>query len=65
MQSHPAQAAALRAQFPAIGLRVAIEFPGIVGNLDVDRRETEVVPFRFAAKVHEHLSGQSKRPLSV
>ena len=41
-----------RAQLTAVGLHVAIEFPGIVGNDNVDRRETRVVPFRFAAKVH-------------
>jgi hypothetical protein len=65
VQAHPALPTALRAQFPAVSLHVAIEFPSIVRNLDVDRREAEVIPSRFAAKVHEHLSGQSERPLSV
>jgi hypothetical protein len=40
------------AQLAAICLHVSIEFPSIVGNLDVDRREAKVVPVRFAAKVH-------------
>ena len=41
-----------RALLPTVGLHVTFEFPGIVGNDNVDRREARVVPFRFAAKVH-------------
>ncbi len=61
VQAHAALLAAPRAQLAAVCLHVSIEFPRVVGNLDVDRRETRVVPFRFAAKVHKHLSGKSER----
>jgi hypothetical protein len=40
------------AQLTAICLHVSIELPSIVGNLNVDRREARIIPFRFAAKVH-------------
>jgi hypothetical protein len=42
-------AAPLRAQLPEVRLHVAIEFPRVVGNLDVDRWQASIVPFRFAA----------------
>ena len=64
-QPHAALPAPQRAQLPAVRLHVAIEFPRVVGNLDVDRREARVVPFRFAAKVHKHLSGKSEPSPSV
>jgi hypothetical protein len=35
--------------FPVVGLHVTVKFPRIVGNLDVDRWQASVVPFRFAA----------------
>jgi hypothetical protein len=41
-----------RTLLAAVSLYVTFEFPGIVGNDDVNRRETRVVPFWFAAKVH-------------
>ena len=42
-----------------VGLHVAIEFPGVVGDLDVDRWQAVIVPSRVAANVHAHLSGMS------
>jgi hypothetical protein len=61
-QPHPALLPAQRAQLAPVCLHVAIKLPSIVGNLNVDRREARVIPFRFAAKVHKHLSGKSDRP---
>jgi hypothetical protein len=49
MQPAGPQPPPLSAQLTAIRLHVAIEFPRVIGNLDVDRGETEVVPFRIAA----------------
>ena len=43
------QPAALCSLLPVVRLHVAIKFPRIVGNLDVDRWQASVVPFRFAA----------------
>jgi len=54
---HPALDAALaaqRAQLTLVGLHVPLEFPRIVGNHDVDRWQTEVIPFGIAASVHPH-----------
>jgi hypothetical protein len=34
--------------FPVICLHVAIEFPRVVGNLDVDRWQASIVPLRIA-----------------
>jgi hypothetical protein len=59
VQPHAAFPAAPRAQLPPVCLHISIKLPRVVGNLDVDRREARVVPFRFAAKVHKHLSGKS------
>jgi hypothetical protein len=59
VQAHPALPPPQRALLAAVCLHVSIEFPRVVGYLDVDRREAEVIPLRFAAKVHKHLSGQS------
>ncbi|HEY5362223.1 MAG TPA: hypothetical protein VIJ82_31830 [Streptosporangiaceae bacterium] len=52
MEPHPALPPTQCAQLTPVGLHVSIEFPCVVGNLNVDRREPRVVPFRFAAKVH-------------
>jgi hypothetical protein len=52
VQPHPALTPTESAQLTSVCLHVSIEFPSIVGNLNVDRREAKVVPFRFAAKVH-------------
>ena len=41
---------------PVVGLHVTGELPGVVRDLDVDRGKREVVPLRFAASVHAHLS---------
>ncbi len=49
MQPAGPQPPPLRAQLAVIRLHVAIEFPRVIGNLDVDRGQTEVVPFRIAA----------------
>src|SRR5262249_62209972 len=54
-----ASAPAQRAEFTVIGLHVAVEFPRVVGDLDVGRWQAVVVPSRFAANVHAHLSGMS------
>src|SRR5215469_18786960 len=51
-----ALAAPLRAQLPEVCLHVAVELPRVVGNLDVDRWQASIVPFRFAAWVHAYLS---------
>ena len=51
-------------QLATICLHVTIEFPGIVGNLDIDRGEAEVVPVWFTANVHAHLSGMSGHVIS-
>jgi hypothetical protein len=59
VQAHPAFPAAPRAHLPPVCLHIPIKLPRVVGNLYVDRREARVVPFRFAAKVHKHLSGKS------
>jgi len=34
---------------PVVSLHVTVEFPSIVGDLDVDRWQASFVPFRFAA----------------
>jgi hypothetical protein len=52
------------AQLTTVCLHVTIEFPGIVGNLDVDRGEAEVIPVWFTANVHAHLSGMSGHVIS-
>jgi hypothetical protein len=49
----------------AIGLHVPIEVPRVVGDLDVDRWQARIVPFRFAAWVHDYLSDRSERLSSV
>jgi hypothetical protein len=41
-----------------IGLDIAVKLPSIVGNLDVNRWQARIVPFRFAARTHMHLSGR-------
>jgi hypothetical protein len=43
---------------------VGIEFPRVIGDLDVDRRETEVIPFRTAASIHRN-PPDTTLPLSV
>ena len=49
VQPEPALAAALRAQLPVVRLHVTVKIPRIIGDLDVDRWQASVVPFRFAA----------------
>jgi len=44
------------ALLPVVSLHVTIELPRIIGDLDVDRWQASVVPFRFAAWVHAYLS---------
>jgi hypothetical protein len=48
-----------------VRLHVTIEFPRVIGNLDVDRWQASFVPFRFAAWVHSYLSDRSEHLLSV
>jgi hypothetical protein len=52
VQPHPALLPAQGTQLTPVCLHVSIELPSIVGNLNVDRREARIIPFRFAAKVH-------------
>jgi len=54
----------LRAQLTVVCLHVTIEFPGIIGNLDVDRGKARIVPVGFTANVHAHLSGVSGHVIS-
>jgi hypothetical protein len=56
MQAPAALAAPLRPQLPVVRLHVTVELPRVVGNLDVDRWQASIVPFRFAAWVHAYLS---------
>ncbi len=53
------------ALFAIVSLHIASELPSVIGDLDVDRWQAKVVPLRFAAKVHAHLSGTEQRSLSV
>ena len=57
--------APLRALLAVVRLHVTVEFPRVIGNLDVDRWQASFVPFRFAAWVHAYLSDRSERLLSV
>ena len=53
----PGQAApAPRPQLAVICLDILGEFPGIIGNLDVDRWQAVIVPPLVAASIHAHLS---------
>jgi hypothetical protein len=45
---------ALGTEFTVICLHVAIEFPRVVGYLDVDRWQAVVVPPWVAANIHAH-----------
>ena len=46
---------AQRAQLTMIGLDVAVELAGVIGNLDVYSRQAEIVVSRFTALVHASL----------
>ena len=50
-----------RAQLAVVGLHVTVEFPRIVWNLDVDRRQTALVPLGFAAHLHGHLPSPAEQ----
>src|ERR1019366_4620479 len=60
-----AQVTPQRALLAMVKLHIAVKFPRIVGDLDVDRWQAKVVPLRFAAKVHAYLSGNEQRLPSV
>src|ERR1035441_4112610 len=60
-----AEVAPQRALLAMVKLPIAVKFPRIVGDLDVDRWQAKVVPLRFAAKVHAYLSGNEQRLPSV
>jgi hypothetical protein len=49
MHAHPALLAAFSLQLAVVRLDIPIQFPRVVGNLDVDPRQSSVVPIRFAA----------------
>jgi hypothetical protein len=40
---------AQRALLTAVRLHVPIKFPRVIGDLDVNRWQAKVIPFRFAA----------------
>lgn len=56
MRGPPALPPPLSPKLPVVRLHVTVEIPRVVGNLDIDRWQASVVPFRFAAWVHAYLS---------
>jgi len=58
----PARTAAAGSLLAMVGEHLAVEFPGVIRNLDVDRRQAAVIPPRFSARVHRHAPLRARLP---